>query len=309
MESYFNDIDYQIIKRIKNAESRILIAIAWFTNEKIGNELILKKNLDIEIIIDDNQINRKSKNLIKLEKENIDISFIKGLNEKYYTMHNKFCVIDNFFVLTGSYNWTYNANNNHENLTILNDKKNAEFYAHEFRRIKNINVSAKDMSITIEERNEIIELIYVELKKLLKTRFKTLELNLIADWSNEKVKNKIRKVNERTLTNLKENVGHIGLYSDLISKYGFGFYNLASEEEKIEARDHFMKKDLENIDIDIHLSIQYFKLFAIKKILEEYTLLLKDNNNANVSERIFKMVNYIIKEKITMSKEVNTPFI
>lgn len=37
-------------------------------------------------------------------------------------MHNKFCIIDNQMVITGSYNWTSNAElRNTENVTIRRD--------------------------------------------------------------------------------------------------------------------------------------------------------------------------------------------
>ena len=33
-------------------------------------------------------------------------------------MHNKFCVIDRSTVINGSYNWSYKARQNHENITV-----------------------------------------------------------------------------------------------------------------------------------------------------------------------------------------------
>lgn len=49
-------------------------------------------------------------------------------------MHKKYCVIDNVTTITGSYNWTTNAEHrNDENITI--EKNNPEFaseYARDF---------------------------------------------------------------------------------------------------------------------------------------------------------------------------------
>jgi phosphatidylserine/phosphatidylglycerophosphate/cardiolipin synthase-like enzyme len=51
-------------------------------------------------------------------------------------MHNKFCVIDNQKVLTGSYNCSNNAETkNDENVTILNDPDQATKYTLEFKRL------------------------------------------------------------------------------------------------------------------------------------------------------------------------------
>jgi phosphatidylserine/phosphatidylglycerophosphate/cardiolipin synthase-like enzyme len=38
-------------------------------------------------------------------------------------MHNKFCVIDGQAVITGSFNWSYKARQNHENITIFNRRR------------------------------------------------------------------------------------------------------------------------------------------------------------------------------------------
>lgn len=52
-------------------------------------------------------------------------------------MHNKFCVIDNQKVLTGSYNWITNAESkNDENVLITIDNDTATKYSIEFRRLK-----------------------------------------------------------------------------------------------------------------------------------------------------------------------------
>ena len=49
-------------------------------------------------------------------------------------MHNKFCVIDNQIVITGSYNWSSNAEfKNEENISILRDNKTASDYSVKYR--------------------------------------------------------------------------------------------------------------------------------------------------------------------------------
>ena len=52
-------------------------------------------------------------------------------------MHNKFCIIDFNTVITGSYNWSYKAENNFENIVInSNDTSLAEQFVTEFNQIK-----------------------------------------------------------------------------------------------------------------------------------------------------------------------------
>lgn len=51
-------------------------------------------------------------------------------------MHNKFCVIDNQKVITGSYNWSVNAENkNDENAAVMYDDERASDYSVEFRNL------------------------------------------------------------------------------------------------------------------------------------------------------------------------------
>lgn len=309
MNSHFSDIDYHIIKQLRIAESRILIAVAWFTNCEIGIEIVKRKGLDIEVIIDDNKINRESENVNFIIRSGIELTFVKDLNIKYYQMHNKFCVIDHSIVITGSYNWTYKAKSNDENITIVNDRTNAALFAHEFRRIKNLEFANNDFSISAEERKEIIEIIYNGLKDLLWTNFGNFENKMIYKWSDEKVKNKLRTINERSRNILNSISGDLAVYSDLINKYGLQFYTLASEEEKIEARDKFKKKDLGRLENDLYLGIQYFKVFAINRLLQDYAKILNSNNDYDKALRIMRVVTFIVGEKNEIGKDINTSFL
>jgi len=48
-------------------------------------------------------------------------------------MHNKFAIIDNRILLTGSYNWTFSANNrNDENLMVIDDPELIEIFQNQF---------------------------------------------------------------------------------------------------------------------------------------------------------------------------------
>lgn len=51
-------------------------------------------------------------------------------------MHNQFCVIDNQVVITGSYNWSSNAEfKNDENISIIKDNNIASDYSVQFRKL------------------------------------------------------------------------------------------------------------------------------------------------------------------------------
>ena len=305
MNSYFQDIEHHINRQIRLAESRLLIAVAWFTNSKIGDEILKKKGVDIEIIVDDNKTNRECKNLLNIQANKVDLTFIKDLNKNYYLMHNKFCVIDNKTVMTGSYNWTVNANSNDENITIQTDSTNAAIYTHEFRRIKNIKFPNENIFVSAEDTNEITDKIYVQLLSLLKVNIGKLEKGLFFNWMDENIKNKIRGIDETLRNNLISQIGNFGLYHELIAKYGFEYNIEASEDEKVEARDNFNKKGLDEIDYYLYREFQFFKLKAIKKLQDNYSNLLGNNEEDGTKiEKIFKVFEFITKEKVDIANDI-----
>ena len=53
-------------------------------------------------------------------------------------MHHKFCVIDHDLVITGSYNWSYKAENNFENIIVTSDDSSlAQQFIKEFNELQN----------------------------------------------------------------------------------------------------------------------------------------------------------------------------
>ncbi len=52
-------------------------------------------------------------------------------------MHNKFCIIDNDLVITGSYNWTFKARMNDENVIVIKNQPTIiSKFAEKFESIK-----------------------------------------------------------------------------------------------------------------------------------------------------------------------------
>ena len=137
-EAIFENIAERIITEIQKANNSIYIAVAWFTNKSIFEQLIkkAKNGCQIQIIISNDLIN---------ENSSIDFNVLEKHNGKVYKigngdtelMHNKFCIIDFNTVITGSYNWSYKAENNFENIVInSNDTSLAEQFVTEFNQIK-----------------------------------------------------------------------------------------------------------------------------------------------------------------------------
>ena len=132
-EAHFQDIQNRILTALDNSRVSIWLAMAWFTNAAIFNKLVEKSNqgIDVELVIYDDGVNRTH----GVDFSLLNHSLVRATRGG--TMHNKFCVIDNQIVITGSYNWTNNAEfRNDENITIERDPTQATTYSEEFRRLK-----------------------------------------------------------------------------------------------------------------------------------------------------------------------------
>ncbi|MBE7686044.1 DUF1669 domain-containing protein [Tenacibaculum piscium] len=101
-EAVFENIAERIAEELQKAEKTIYIAIAWFTNKELFDILKTKaqNNCTVFIIINDDEINNNSKiNYNQLDICNLNIFKINDTE----LMHNKFCIIDNKTIITGSY--------------------------------------------------------------------------------------------------------------------------------------------------------------------------------------------------------------
>lgn len=137
-EAVFENIAERIQQEIGKAQKSVFIAVAWFTNKNLFNELVnkSKNGCTVSLIISNDNINLNS---------SIDFEQLLTAKSKVYKigngetelMHNKFCVIDYSTVITGSYNWSYKAESNFENVIITNnDTTLAEQFISEFNNIR-----------------------------------------------------------------------------------------------------------------------------------------------------------------------------
>ncbi len=152
--AYFKNIRFELISSLGDAKEDIRIAVAWFTNQELFEVLNekLKNGVKVSLIIIDDYINNGDFGLNFHE-------FISNGGKLYYgkeenPMHHKFCIIDNSILITGSYNWTYYAENkNEENIVkIENNKSLIEAFKNQFEiltsTLKDVQVPNK---ISLEE--------------------------------------------------------------------------------------------------------------------------------------------------------------
>lgn len=132
---FFDEIKETIIQGIRNARYIIWIAVAWFTDDEIFHELLLRKKSGVNVrIITSNE--KTNEHLIDKLEDNFDVvrAPIKGT---YFSnrLHDKFCIIDFEFVMHGSYNWSKNARGNDETLATALDRDFVRKFADEFMRL------------------------------------------------------------------------------------------------------------------------------------------------------------------------------
>ncbi|NQZ30873.1 MAG: DUF1669 domain-containing protein [Oceanospirillaceae bacterium] len=138
IEAHFQEIKSQILESIRNSKFTIWVAVAWFTDKDLANELRIKHlaGVNIRIIVNDDETTEKYG--LPFDKKGIEyikVSPTSRWGKKL--MHNKFCIIDLNKVIHGSYNWTSNAQYNNESITITESRDVAEDFASQFIQLNN----------------------------------------------------------------------------------------------------------------------------------------------------------------------------
>jgi phosphatidylserine/phosphatidylglycerophosphate/cardiolipin synthase-like enzyme len=142
MRIYFSpqdkkDIKEQLFSLLNNAQNIICIAMYWLIDDEIINKLISlkqsKPSLAIQIIFDSSAPNTTPLTK-KLLYNNIIPLIYPETSDSH--MHNKFTIVDNQAVITGSANFTKNAlEKNFETTMVLKNSAIAEKFFMEFNNI------------------------------------------------------------------------------------------------------------------------------------------------------------------------------
>jgi phosphatidylserine/phosphatidylglycerophosphate/cardiolipin synthase-like enzyme len=135
----WDNAEGMIVDCIRQARRQILVQAYSFTSRALASALIAAKRrgVDVQVLADREQtFGGEASRIPELEQAGIPVM----LEVRYQSAHNKVMVIDSgtadAAVITGSYNWTYAAQNkNAENVLILrhNDAV-ANAYAANWRR-------------------------------------------------------------------------------------------------------------------------------------------------------------------------------
>lgn len=132
----FDEIQDTVIQGIRDAKFIIWAAVAWFSNDAIYQELLVKKaqGLSIRIVVSEEEANKAM--ISKLQENDFNVTIVPRWGyQEYNRMHDKFCIIDMDYVMHGSYNWTPTANYNEETLSTALDHEFVSKFADEFMKL------------------------------------------------------------------------------------------------------------------------------------------------------------------------------
>jgi len=127
--SFSGGVDEVIVDDIRSATNSIYLAIYEMTNDKFKDALINAYQNGIEVVVMTDDDHKDDEDMTELKSVGIPVYD----DEKSALMHNKFLIIDEKIVWSGSSNYTYYGfYRNYENDVRIEDEEIAKFYKKEF---------------------------------------------------------------------------------------------------------------------------------------------------------------------------------
>jgi len=289
----------EIIDRIKselfNAQTEILVAMAWFTNDELFDILLDRANhgVQVSVILPEHADNEKLDFEILDRSPNAEVIKIKNVG--YGMMHQKFCVIDRKVAINGSYNWSKNAKNNHENVIVTNFSKTVEEFVRTFYNIKNramqvLNGSpldeVQDNGNYITSKRDVVPIKKIGFQEQSLTEFKEVLDNIIATEVGSLDKDLIR---QSAYNRAKDNNGDHQVLSQAMDSLYSNFINeievVSEKKTRLKNKiDEQLKLSVGNIEIKTDNQINSLK----EKLEIEKQNLEKDLLLAEKEVEIFK---------------------
>ena len=134
---FFPNMDnvHKLVRYISMAKKTLLICVFNLTNDDLAEAVKerFKAGVDVRIITDDECMKNKGNDCQHLADVGIPV---RTDDSERNHMHNKFMVVDSDFLLTGSFNWTFQAgSSNQENLLVVDHPFYIERYVTEFDKL------------------------------------------------------------------------------------------------------------------------------------------------------------------------------
>ncbi|MDQ3292076.1 MAG: phospholipase D-like domain-containing protein [Bacteroidota bacterium] len=123
-----------ILEQIEMAQTSLKICVFTISDDRISRAILQahRNRVAVKIITDNEKLFDIGSDIKQLAQAGIPIRVDNSPNH----MHHKFAIVDDYLVLTGSYNWTRSAAKyNHENLVITSAKNIVTDFRYEFDRL------------------------------------------------------------------------------------------------------------------------------------------------------------------------------
>jgi phosphatidylserine/phosphatidylglycerophosphate/cardiolipin synthase-like enzyme len=166
----YQNCTQQIVNAVDNAVNTIFVQAYSFTSRPISHALVTarERGVNVKVIFDKSILDHDRNTAWFLVRHHIPVWIDSQLN----IAHSKVMVIDQSQVITGSFNFTYAAqNNNAENLLIINDGKLANKYLQNWQRRQAVS-SSLVLSPMTEDRDNWFARFWHWLVQWLESLFK-----------------------------------------------------------------------------------------------------------------------------------------
>ncbi len=135
-----------IISYLNSARDYIYVAMYAFTSRHLAWALKEAEDdgIDVKVVLCVSSLEDPFSKANFLKKNGVSVRIDTLTYSRGGIMHNKFCIIDDSIVITGSYNWTgYAETRNEENLLIIHSKRIARKFKRRFETIWRRSVGLK----------------------------------------------------------------------------------------------------------------------------------------------------------------------
>lgn len=261
LDAHFTDIKNVILTRLDSAESSIYVCVCWFTDFDLLDKLCEKAKADVPVAVMmyDDEINGR------LDFTRLESAGGRVFKVEDELMHNKFCVIDQNIVLTGSPNWSYAANKatQDENLVeVTGELQFAYKFVDEFKNILNRRLGIKEIHKTKAfDLSKVLKRL-----QLLKQLIELEDLDEIPPHLKKLEKFHLPFEVEQILNKLKD------------EKYGDGVAQILKYTSRYQQLTEYLDPEIEALKLEIkvielEIASTETELLEIQKQLSDFNIL------------------------------------
>lgn len=127
-------IQGKIIERIDDCSNTLDVMVYSFSSKPVAQSILRAHNrgVSVRIILDRSETKKKGSLFRFFKKTGIDVKLLSGIGRRGI-MHNKVAIFDGKTAVTGSYNWTGDAEHlNYDNAVFTDELDLVEKYKKEF---------------------------------------------------------------------------------------------------------------------------------------------------------------------------------